>query len=109
MASSSLPSIVGGASNRGIVTGCAFSGGSAGMPLGAAFVAASVVAVLSEDLSDDLAAALSLDFDAAGFDSFAAEAGTTGGVGEGDAAATSFGSAVGEGAGACARAADACA
>ena len=56
-----------------------------------------------------MAASLSFDLDdeAAGFDSLAAEAGTVGGVGEGDAAATSFGSGVGVGAGACARAADA--
>jgi hypothetical protein len=77
------------------------------MPLGAAFADAAASAVLSEDLSEDLAAVLSLDFDAAGFDSFEAGASAVGGVGEGDAAATSFGSAVGCGAGACASAADA--
>src|ERR1043166_4789252 len=42
MSSSSLPSMTGGFSMRGMLTACAFSGGSAGMALTAAFVADAV-------------------------------------------------------------------
>src|SRR5438270_13267365 len=75
-ASSSLPSITGGASRRGIVTAPAFSGGSAGRPLTAAFADFAAGAVAGFDEEGDAAG------DGVGDDAF-----DVSGVGEGEAAA----------------------